>query len=112
MVHRTIEDEFYDLENFENIRDFHRCVAGYQAWYNLVRGNMNKDDMSPWRIIKELYAAMNLTIAGLPPLMLDWLGPDYITRDQFDLRGYDLSCYPDCRFFCEMLSYGIHPALF
>jgi hypothetical protein len=29
-VHRTIEDEFYDLENFEGIRDFHQRAAGYQ----------------------------------------------------------------------------------
>jgi len=28
-VHRTIEDEFYDLENFEDIKDFHRRVASY-----------------------------------------------------------------------------------
>jgi len=26
--------------------------------------------------------------------MLDWLGPDYITRDELSLRGYDVPCYP------------------
>jgi len=26
--------------------------------------------------------------------MLDWLGPDYITRDEVDLSGYDVPCYP------------------
>jgi len=35
-VHRTIEDEFYDIENFESIKDFHQRVASYQANYNLV----------------------------------------------------------------------------
>jgi len=33
-------------------------------------------------------------LARLPPLMLDWLGPDYITKEEISLRGYDVSCYP------------------
>jgi transposase len=93
-VHRTIEDEFYDLENFEGIKDFHQRVASYQAYYNLVRSNMNKDDMSPWQIIKKVKPKMNISLARLPPLMLDWLGPDYATKEELLLRGYDLPCYP------------------
>lgn len=41
MVDRTIEDEFYDLENFEAIRDFHQRSGSYQAFYNLVRPSHN-----------------------------------------------------------------------
>ena len=93
-VHRTIEDEFYDLENFENIKDFHQRVAGYQAWYNLVRENSNKDYNSPWQIIRRLNPKTNIDLVRLPPLMLDWLGPDYITRDELSQRGYDVPCYP------------------
>jgi hypothetical protein len=93
-VHRTIEDEFYDLENFEGVKDFHQRVASYQAWYNLVRLNSNKDYKSPWQIIWENNPKMNMELARLPPLMLDWLGPDYITRDELSLRGYDVPCYP------------------
>jgi len=38
---------------------------------------------------------MNIELARLPPLlMLDWLGPDYITQDELDMRGYDIPCYP------------------
>ncbi|MHC4424853.1 MAG: hypothetical protein ACYSYV_02010, partial [Planctomycetota bacterium] len=44
----------------------------------------------------------DLALARLPPLMLDWLGPDYITREQLSLRGYDLPCYPYKKInFCE-----------
>jgi hypothetical protein len=25
---------------------------------------------------------------------LDWLGPDYATREELLIRGYDLPCYP------------------
>jgi transposase len=93
-VHRTIEDEFYDLENFEGIKDFHQRVASCQAYYNLVRANMNKDFKSPWQIIKKVCPKMSLELVRLPPLMLDWLGPDYITKEELSLRGYDVPCYP------------------
>ena len=93
-VHRTIEDEFYDLENFENIRDFHKRIGSYQSYYNLVRANMNKDYLSPWQIIKKEMPKMDISLARLPPLMLDWLGPDYATKEELLLRGYDLPCYP------------------
>jgi hypothetical protein len=93
-VHRTIEDEFYDLESFESIKDFHRRVASYQSWYNLVRENSNKDYKSPWQIIRELAPQIDPAIARLPPLMLDWLGPDYIAKEELSLRGYDVPCYP------------------
>ena len=93
-VHSTIECEFYDLENFEGIKDFHRRAASYQAWYNLVRVNSNKDYKTPWDIIKELKPKSDIAIARLPPIMLDWLGPDYITRDELSLRGYDVPWFP------------------
>jgi len=41
---------------------------------------------------------MNIELARPPPLMLDWLGPDYITQDELDLRGYDVPCYPCNRY--------------
>jgi hypothetical protein len=90
MVHRTIEDEFYDLENFEGIKDFHQRAASYQAWYNIVRVNSNKDYKSPWQIIRELNPKMDIKLVRLPPLMLDWLGPDYISGCHFPLAVYCL----------------------
>jgi transposase len=93
-VHSTIELEFYDLENFEGIRDFHQRVASYQAWYNIVRQNSHKGFKSPWQIIRQINPDIDIELVRLPPLMLDWLGPDYITRDELDLRGYDVPCFP------------------
>jgi len=60
----------------------------------LFAHNMNKDDKSPWQIIKKVKPKVNIELTRLPPLMLDWLGPDYITREELSLRGYDLPCYP------------------
>jgi transposase len=93
-VHSTIEQEFYDLENFQDIRDFHQRAASYQAGYNLVRENMHKGFKSPWQIIHELNPKLDIELVRLPPIMLDWVGPDYITREELSIRGYDVPCYP------------------
>ena len=93
-VHRTIEDEFFDLENFRSPREFLRRVATYQAWYNLLRPNMNKDYLSPWQIITQLRPRCDPRLLALPPLMLDCLAPDYIARDEIKQRGYDVPWHP------------------
>ena len=48
---------------------------------------MNKDYMSSWRIIKKVAPKIDIALARLPPLMLDWLGPDYATKQELLLRG-------------------------
>ncbi|MGA2093240.1 MAG: helix-turn-helix domain-containing protein [Sedimentisphaerales bacterium] len=93
-VHSTIENEFYDMENFESIKDFHRRSDSYQTWYNIVRENSNKDYKTPLQIIREVGPNIDPSVAKLPPFMLDWLGPDYITKDELLQRGYDVPCYP------------------
>jgi len=93
-VHRTIEDEFFDLESFAGPRDFLARVATYQAWYNTCRPNMNKDYLAPWQIISQLRPRTDPRLLALPPLMLDWLAPDYIARDQLAQRGYDVPWHP------------------
>ena len=98
-VHSTIEREFYDWENFENAKDFHHRVASYQACYNLARQNTHKDNKTPLQIITEVNDKIDPAVARLPPLMLDLLGPDYITKDELTQRGYDLPCYP---YICEI----------
>lgn len=93
-VHATIETEFFDLENFANIQDFHRRVASYQAWYNLVRPNSHKDHQTPWQIIQKLRPQTPKELVRLPPIMLEWLGPDYITREELAIRGYNVPWLP------------------
>jgi transposase len=93
-VHRTIEDEFFDLENFSGPTDFLRRIASYQAWYNILRPNMNKDYLSPWQIIRQLRPQTDSNLPRLPPLILDWLSPDYIDHDRITLRGYEVPWHP------------------
>ena len=93
-VHRTIEEEFFNLENFASIRDFHQRVASYQAWYNLVRTNMNKEYKTPWQIVREYNPNVSMQLVRLQPIMLEWVGPDYITKEEFAIKGYDLPWLP------------------
>jgi len=55
---------------------------------------MNKDDLSPWQIIKRQQPGTDISLARSPPLMLDWLGPDYAAKEDLLARGYDVPCYP------------------
>jgi len=93
-VHNTIEKEFFDLENFANIRDFHQRVASFQACYNIIRENSYKDFKSPWQIIRAIRPDIDIELVRLPPIMLDWLGPDYIAKEEVALRGYDVPWLP------------------
>jgi transposase len=93
-VHSTIELEFFDIENFTCINDFHQRIASCQAAYNLVRPNRNKQKQTPWQIVHKEWPKMTIELAKLPPLMLDWIGPDYMTKEEFALRGDDVPCYP------------------
>ena len=52
------------------------ALDSYQAWHNILRTNMNKDDLSPWQIISKLKSQTNPQLVQLLPLMLDWLSPD------------------------------------
>jgi len=93
-VHRTIEDEFFDIESFRDARDFHRRTSSYQAWYNCLRPNMNKDNLFPREIIHTLRPDLNASLLQLPALMLDYLAPDYLSLDTLHLRGYDVPWHP------------------
>ncbi|MBM4104050.1 MAG: hypothetical protein FJ263_08365, partial [Planctomycetes bacterium] len=37
---------------------------------------------------------MTIELAKLQPLMLDWLGPDYVTKAEYALRGDDVPWLP------------------
>jgi hypothetical protein len=56
--------------------------------------NMNKQYQSPRQIVHTEWPKMTIELAKLQPLMLDWLGPDYITKEEYVLRGDDVPWLP------------------
>lgn len=85
-VHRLVEDEFFDLETFLDRRDFLAKAFTYQLYFNLVRPNSHKDNLSPWQIIERLAPRSPLHLCLLSPVFLDY----YLN----DSGGYDVSRHP------------------
>jgi transposase len=87
-VHRLVEDEFFDLESFASRGDFLAKAFTYQLYFNLVRPNSHKQNLSPWQIIQPLLPPLPLQLCLLPPVFLDYyLNPS---------GGYDLPRHPYC----------------
>jgi transposase len=85
-VHRLVEDEFFDLESFASRGDFLAKAFTYQLYFNLVRPNSHKQNLSPWQIIERLLPRSPLQLCLLPPVFLDY----YLN----DSGGYDLPRHP------------------
>jgi hypothetical protein len=67
-VHRLEEDEFFDLEEFSSPGDFLAKTHTYQLYFNLVRSNSHKENLSPWQIIQRLAPRSPLELCLLPPV--------------------------------------------
>jgi hypothetical protein len=80
-VPRLEEDEFFDLEEFRTRGEFLANVHTYQLYFNLVRPNSHKENLSPWQIIERLAPRSPLELGLLPPVFLDY----YLN----DSGGYD-----------------------
>jgi transposase len=70
-VHRLIEDEFYEVEKFENRKDFLMKASAYILWFNLARKNSYKKNKTPWQIIQERNPKSNPNIPILLPVFLN-----------------------------------------
>lgn len=70
-VHRLIEEEFFDLEDFGNRKDFLRKAALYQQYFNFARPNGYKKDRTPWEIVAEDHPTIAPEILALPPVLLE-----------------------------------------
>ena len=80
------EDEFFDLESFTSRGDFLAKAFTYQLYFNLVRPNTHKQNLSPWQIVEQLQPRWPLQLCLLPPVFLDY----YLN----DSGGYDVPRLP------------------
>lgn len=51
--HKIIEDEFYECEDYQNRDEFFAKAYSYLLFFNYERENTNKDNKSPYRLLKE-----------------------------------------------------------
>jgi transposase len=91
-VHRTIEDEFYEVEGFPSKDAFLKKATNYVIWYNTARKNSGKKFQSPWQIIHQRDPTIKPRICLLPAIDLDYAMKIKLANST--LRGYDLIPYP------------------
>ena len=91
-VHRLIEDEFYEVEQFSSRTNFLAKAATYLFWFNVARKNSYKENQTPWEIIHAREPRISPRINTLAPFFLDTL---FMRKLDSKLKwGYDLVPYP------------------
>jgi hypothetical protein len=91
-VHRLIEDEFYEVEEFSSRAEFLAKARAYNLWFNVGRRNSGKENRTPWEIIHEKEPKVSAAICALPSVFLDELFMKKL--DAKLLWGYDLIPHP------------------
>ncbi len=95
-VHRSIEDEFYEVEPFFSHQIFIQKASQYVMWYNVGRKNRSKGHQTPWQIIHQRDPTIKPKVAVLPAIDLDQALKIKLANST--KRGYDLIPYPFKRF--------------
>lgn len=70
-VHRLVEDEFFDIEDFKIKEYFWSKITTYNLFFNELRQNSHKNDKTPIQILTEIAPYINPNITRLPPVDLD-----------------------------------------
>jgi len=96
-VHRLIEDEFYEVENWTSKNDFQHKITAYQYFFNVVRPNSYKGGKTPLEIIKEKNPCISSEIVLFEPIFIDDEFEKLYTK--LDTKktlsgGYHLPSYP------------------
>ena len=69
--HRLVEEELFDLEDFDDVEDFLRKAILYQHYFNFARPNGYKEGRTPWDIIQTDHPNIRPEILLLPPVLLE-----------------------------------------
>ena len=83
---RLIEDEFYDIEDYENGIDFMGKSYAYQLFFNYVRKNRNRGRKAPVEILQERFPSVDPGVLNLPPIRLESL-LDFYRKGGYHVPG-------------------------
>ena len=79
--HKIIEDEFYECESYNDQDDFFAKSYAYLLFFNYERENTNKDNKSPYQLLKEKEPNLCDKILNLLPIRLEWLAEKMESSD-------------------------------
>jgi len=71
IAHKLIEDEFYDLEGYQDRTEFFAKAYAYSLYFNYKRKNRWKGHKAPVEILKETKSKIHTGVLNLPPILLD-----------------------------------------
>ena len=91
-VHRLVEDEFFDREQFRSRADFFAKVATYWSYFNLIRPNRAKEWKSPLQLLRAKAPALAGALIQWKPFNLSLRHHAYLPNPYH--RGHDLPRYP------------------
>jgi len=69
--HRLVEDEFYSIEQFEDMQDMKEKEYTYMLDFNYLRKNRNKDNKTPWELLKEDYPKAPVNTLNFPVTLIE-----------------------------------------
>jgi hypothetical protein len=69
--HRLVEDEFYSMEQHADIEDMQRKEYTYMLDFNYLRKNRNKDNQTPWEILKQDYLEAGVNALNFPVVLME-----------------------------------------
>jgi len=69
--HRIVEDEFYCMEQYENLDDMKKKAYTYMLDFNYLRKNRNKNNQTPWELLQAEYPKLSKNILNLPIVLID-----------------------------------------
>ncbi|MCK5081707.1 MAG: helix-turn-helix domain containing protein, partial [Candidatus Omnitrophica bacterium] len=72
-IHNLMETEFYEIELFENRKDFLNKATTYQLFFNLHRPNSYKEHKTPLQLVQEKKPDLDQRLLMIPPVDLDKL---------------------------------------
>ncbi len=90
-VHRLIEDELYEVEDFFGLADFLHKAYTYNLWFNFARTNSYKENQTPWQIVHRRNPELPKALLAFPVILLDHA---WAQQQQLPQGGYDVGQYP------------------
>jgi transposase len=72
-IHNLVEQEFFEIEQFQSREDFFAKATTYQIFFNLVRPNSYKEHKTPLQLALDKKPDLNQQLLLVPPIDLDKL---------------------------------------
>lgn len=92
--HARIEQEFYDIEEFDTRNILFSKALSYQIYFNLIRQNKHKKLKSPLKIVEEEIGSIDPYLLVLQPVILEYHFDLYRSLVDPGYRGHHVPDLP------------------